>query len=658
MCGIAGIVSAGEPASQLRSSALAMANTLAHRGPDGDGIWVDADTGVALAHRRLAIVDLSPAGAQPMTSPSGRYVMVYNGEIFNFRELGAELAALGDRFVGHSDTEVILHVMERWGVRDALQRLNGQFAFAVWDRERRELTLARDRFGEKPLYYTTGGAPLLFGSELKALAGHPGFRSDIDRGALADLLRYSCVRAPRTIYSHVRKLPPGTFCVFAVGEGGTIAAGEPQAYWRVADVFARARARPYRGSFEDAVVELDSRLKSVVGARMVSDVPLGAFLSGGVDSSAVVALMQAQSSTPVRTFTIGFAEGGFDESVHAAAVASHLGTRHTRFEVTPGDALAVVPSLAQIYDEPFADSSQIPSHLVARLARREVTVALTGDGGDEVFSGYNRYFWWRNAWGRFRHLPAGVRRAMGGAITAIPAAQLDRMFRMAGPLLPSSLRFGNPGERLHKLAPMIGAASAGALYEMMIAQTRDPQSLLLDPLPVEPAPPAIPYDAESIVDYMVERDLTGYLPDDVLAKVDRATMAASLESRAPYLDADLLEFSLSLPLSYRVSGTQGKIILKRLLDRYVPRALMDRTKAGFAIPLGAWLRGPLREWAEELLAPESIRSQGFFNQPAVTRLWTEHQSGRQERQHLLWSILMFQAWRSARGTPAPSYGVS
>jgi asparagine synthase (glutamine-hydrolysing) len=501
MCGIAGFIAPAIETEALRARAVAMADAIRHRGPDSDGVWLEPTLGLALAHRRLAIVDLSPGGAQPMHSGSGRFVIVFNGELFNYRQLRQELIAAGVKFRSESDTEVMLHAIECWGLERSLNRFTGQFALALWDRENRELTLARDRFGEKPLYFQADDRCVLFASELKAIAVHPGFRADIDREALASYFRLGYVSGTRSIYAAVRKVSPGSFLVFRCDAGAAPQPGEEHHYWRPADAFGWARANPFRGSFDDAVDELDSRLRKIVASRMVADVPLGAFLSGGYDSTAIVALMQTQSADPVRTFTVGFEKGGFDESEHAAVVAQRLGTRHTPLPVTAADALALVPELPRMYDEPFADSSQIPTYLVARLARREVTVALTGDGGDEVFTGYNRYFWWRYAWSHFRFLPRWLRRGLGHGIASVSAESYDRLFKTVRPMLPARLRFGNPGERLHKLAPLIEAPSAAALYESMIAQTVQVSGIMRDP-PVHRPELAMLADDSSIVDYM------------------------------------------------------------------------------------------------------------------------------------------------------------
>ena len=641
MCGLAGCWQpAGGDAAALRDAARRMAGALAHRGPDDEGDWVDGEAGLAFAFRRLAIIDRSPAGHQPMVSASGRFVLQFNGEIYNFRDLRAELEAGGAVFHGGSDTEVILAALERWGVADAVPRLWGMFACAIWDRAERCLWLARDRLGKKPLCYAWAGRTWLFASELGGLRAHPSCPASVDRGALIALLRYGCVPAPATILTGALKLPPGT--LLRLSADGT---SQAIAYWRARDVVARAVEARRTPSEAEAIEELDALLRDAVRRRLIADVPLGAFLSGGIDSSSVVALMQAVADRPVRTFTIGFADAAYDESREAAAIAAHLGTAHTTLPVTEADALAVVPRLAARRDEPFADSSLIPTFLVAELARREVTVALSGDGGDEVFGGYVRHVWADRVWRQMRPIPVTARRAAGAALARVGPAALETAYRAAEGLLPARARQRHPGDKLRKLSRLLAARDVDALHPILVAQWDAPERAVLggdEPVPWSDAEAqglALP----TVTEEMMLRDLVGYLPDDILTKVDRATMAASLEGRAPLLDHRVVEWAWRLPLDFKIRGGEGKWILRRVLDRYVPRPLVERPKTGFALPLGAWLRGPLREWAEALVAEDRLRREGYFAAGAVRAVWDRHQRGGRE-EHRLWPVLMFQAW--------------
>ena len=636
MCGIAGFLGA-EPANWPAGAALAaMIGAVAHRGPDDEGVWRDESAGIALGQRRLAVIDLSAAGHQPMVSASGRYVVTYNGEIYNYRALRATLEQAGaaPAWRGHSDTEVMLAAFDHWGVSGALERLNGMFAIALWDRQERRLILARDRLGEKPLYYGHAGASLLFGSELKALAAHPDFRGEVDREALTQYLRYAYVPAPRSIWRGVWKLPPGHYVEIA-DQGRSI--GTPVAYWDFPARAAEGAAAPLPDG-PALIDELEALLKDSVLLRMEADVPLGAFLSGGVDSSLIVALMQAQSARKVRTFTIGFHEQSHNEAEHAAAVAAHLGTEHTELYVTAADALALVPRLPEMWDEPFADSSQIPTHLVSALTRQHVTVGLSGDGGDELFGGYNRYLQGMRVMELGRRLgprASGMLAALLRSRAGIGAA--TGLMRLA----PARRRHLGLADRLPRIGLALEAGSPEALYRRLVAQFDSPSELVLGG--GEPAADAAPPAFADFRQTMMYLDTMTYLPDDILTKVDRASMAVALESRVPYLDHRVVELAWRLPMSAKIRDGKGKWILREILDRYVPRSLIERPKMGFAVPVGAWLNGALRDWAEDLLDPRRLASEGFFEPSAVRALWDSQKrhGGQQAR---LWTVLMFQAW--------------
>ena len=641
MCGIAGYWDKnGADASIVER----MAMQIRHRGPDDAGVWIDEEPGLALAHRRLSIVDLSPAGHQPMVSPCGRFILVYNGEIYNHRDLRAELEDEGGHFDwrGHSDTETLLAGLRHWGVEGTLKRLNGMFAFALWDKAERNLFLARDRMGEKPLYYGCSGETFLFGSELKSLSAHPHWKGDVDRNALTLYMRHNCVPTPWSIYQGISKLPAAHFVV--VREAGQVVS-EPQCYWDLRQI-ATSSSADANGSQEEFIDELDKLLRDAVGRRMTADVPLGAFLSGGFDSSTVVALMQAQSARPVKTFTIGFHEKDYNEAEHAKAVAKHLGTDHTELYVTPEEAMAVIPRLPAIWDEPFSDSSQIPTLLISELARQHVTVSLSGDGGDELFCGYSRYTQGYQIWKTMRLLPVPMRRALGGLLQAIPGAPLESLVRF----LPKRFQIPHLADRLPKLAAVVKEDSGELYYRQLVSHWKDPAKVVrsgVEPLTLFDMPERLP-KLPGLREYMMYLDSMTYLPDDILTKVDRASMAVSLEARVPLLDHRVVEFSWRTPTSLKYRDGKGKWLLREVLYRYIPRELMERPKMGFGVPIDAWLNGPLREWAEELLNEKRLREEGFFDPVPIRKMWQEHVTGQRRWHYYLWDVLMFQAWLETR----------
>ena len=637
MCGVAGFVHRGGfPGAQGKLVASKMADLLTHRGPDDADVWLDATAGIALAHRRLAVIDLSAAGHQPMCSHSGRYVISFNGEIYNHQELRRRLDARSGPVIawqGASDTESLLAAIERFGLTTALRYAVGMFAFALWDRQERALYLARDRLGEKPLYFGWQNGVFMFASELKSLACHPSFAGVVDREALALYLRHNYIPGPWSIYQGIRKLAPGAFVKFAFGDESSPvgALPEEERYWSLRDVIAGGRERPFEGDSGEAVEALHEVLRQAVASQAVADVPLGAFLSGGIDSSTIVALMQACSPRPVRTFAIGFDDPRYNEAAHAKEVAEHLGTDHTELYVTPQDALDVIPRLPALYDEPFSDSSQIPTSLVSALTRRHVTVALSGDGGDELFGGYTRYLRTRTLWRILGPVPNWMRRLYRGAVAAIPA-HWGRSRRMY--------------DRACKVSDLLDFRLPEQLYFRMISHWKSPASIVRhtsEPGTCLSNHRAWP-DAPELESRMMGIDALTYLPDDILVKVDRAAMGVSLETRAPFLDHRVVEFAWRLPLEVKIRGDESKWILRQVLYRYVPRNLVERPKMGFGVPLESWLRGPLKDWAESLLAESRLRDEGYFLPEPIRKRWTEHLDGSRRWDACMWDILMFQAW--------------
>lgn len=642
MCGFAGVLSKTSiQVDQLRP----MVAALHHRGPDDNGIWCDVDRGIGLGHARLSILDLSPAGHQPMPSISGRYVITFNGEIYNHLILRAELEMAGEAqsWRGRSDTESLLAGFDAWGIEATVIKAVGMFAFAVWDKQTHTLVLGRDRLGEKPLYYGWQDNTFLFGSELKALKAHPVFRGKIDRDALTAFMRYGYIPAPQSIYTGIHKLMPGTL-LSVCADKRTESKSLP--YWSLRDVAQQGLQVPFSGSDVEALKGLETRLSDAIALQQISDVPLGAFLSGGIDSSMIVALMQAQSSRPVHTFTIGFDDYQYNEAVQARAVARYLGTNHTEFYVTSEEAMAVIPRLPTLYDEPFADSSQIPTFLVSQLARSNVSVSLSGDAGDELFGGYNRYTWAR----KMQNIPALLRRILTVGLTVLSPAQWNWVCSVIQPILPVSLRVRMPGDKAHKLASVLAMDSDAAIYQRLVSTWPNPNEIVFGGHDNT----ALSRIWEELINLdfsenrMMALDALTYLPDDILCKIDRAAMGVSLETRVPFLDHRVVEFAWRLPLHMKIRHGQGKWILRQLLYKYVPKELIERPKMGFGVPIDAWLRGPLREWAEDLLSESRLRQDGYFNPSQISRKWAEHLSGKRNWQYQLWNVLMFQMWLEAQ----------
>jgi asparagine synthase (glutamine-hydrolysing) len=641
MCGLVGFLSKDFDTDRGRHVLQQMSDKIANRGPDDFGVWFDENSQIGLGHRRLSIIDLSPAGAQPMLSASGRYSIAFNGEIYNYlqlrKEMGAQLS-----WRGHSDTETLLAGFDIWGIQETIERTVGMFAFAVWDKKNHVLTLGRDRLGEKPLYYGWQQGHFLFGSELKALKVYPSFNADINRDSLALLMKHNTIPAPHSIWQGIHKLMPG--CLLSVSHESR----EPviSRYWSGKDAIETSICSPFIGSADEAITALEKVLFDAIDMQMVADVPVGAFLSGGVDSSTIVALMQARSSRPIRSFSIGFNEEQYNEAKYAMAVARHLGTEHTELYVSSEDALSLIPRLPHLYDEPFSDSSQIPTFLVAQLAQQHVTVSLSGDGGDELFCGYNRYLMVNQFWSKLSKLPIHFRQMAAKAILAIPPRLLDRILKSLTQVFPAQYKMALPGDKLRKGASVMASSSFLELYDQMASHWQEPTRLVLgaNNLPTlfnsvqeQPCTP-------TNIEHMMALDMLTYLPDDILTKVDRAAMGTSLETRVPFLDHRVVEFAWSLPMKYKLNNGVGKWALREVLYKYVPKSLIERPKMGFGVPIDKWLRGSLREWAESLLDERRLKEEGFFDVSMVRKKWQAHLNGQPNCQHLLWDVLMFQSW--------------
>lgn len=662
MCGIAGFISSRfSSQSAMSDTVVNMVNRLSHRGPDDQGIWMDFDSGIALAHKRLAVLDLSSTGHQPAVSDCKRYIMIFNGEIYNHLSIRKELEISKKNSVrssefsvvskihwkGHSDTETLLAAISEWGVSSAIKKCIGMFAIALWDRGKHELYIVRDRVGEKPLYYGMINNSFLFGSELKAFRGYPDFNNEINRESLALYLRHNYVPAPYSIYTGIFKLLPGTILKVSPGDIYKNTLQKPEEYWSLREVALYGQSNIFEGSESEATNELEYILKETIKDQMIADVPIGAFLSGGIDSSTITALMQGQAKTPINTFTIGFHEKGYNEAEYAHKVAKHLGSNHTELYVTSAKAIEVIPALPEFYDEPFADSSQIPTCLVSKLAKQYVTVSLSGDGGDELFGGYNRYIKGPLIWRSLHWLPRGLRLAMATILTTIPPELWGNIFLALNRLLPRSKQSSTPADKIHKIADLLAIRSPDEIYEALVSCWKNPSSVVKDTNGrlsiIEKFPSMDDIDLQHRMMYF---DSISYLPDDILVKLDRAAMGVSLETRVPFLDHRLIEFAWKIPLSMKIQHGKGKKLIRNILQNYVPPELTERPKTGFAIPLGQWLRGPLNDWASQLLNKKRIETEEYLRSERIEKMWFEHLSGRKNWSFHLWSLLMFQQWLS------------
>jgi asparagine synthase (glutamine-hydrolysing) len=643
MCGFAGVLGGAQVSEELLRD---MAFVIHHRGPDDQGVWFDSEAGIGLSHARLSILDLSPAGHQPMVSASGRYVIAFNGEIYNHVSLRDHLEKINQapEWHGHSDTETIVAGFDAWGIENTIIKTIGMFAFAAWDRQTQTLVLGRDRLGEKPLFYGWLGDSFLFGSELKALRVHPCFNTEVDRDALASFMRFSYIPSPQSIYRGIHKLIPGSLLRVQAKDNSY---SKPVQYWSMKDVARDGLQSPFTGSDSEAIEELEAVLSEAVTLQQLADVPLGAFLSGGIDSSMIVSLMQAQSIRPIHTFTIGFHDHQYNEAVHAKVIARHLGTDHTELYVTPEEARAVIPRLPTLYDEPFADISQIPTFLVSQLARRNVTVSLSGDAGDELFGGYNRYAWMH----KLLKVPAGLRWPLANCLSALRPAQWDWLYAVMCPLLPESLQVSMPGDRASKLASVLAMKLDSLIYQNLVSTCPNPEDIVLNGYDTTDLTQAWDelVDLETPENRMMALDALTYLPDDILCKVDRASMGVSLETRVPFLDHRVVAYAWRLPLNMKIRNGKGKWVLRQLLSKYMPRELIDRPKMGFGVPIDSWLRGPIRDWADNMLNKSRLKSEGYLNPNAIRQKWEEHLSGKRNWQYLLWNVIIFQSWLEEQG---------
>ncbi|MBF0198851.1 MAG: asparagine synthase (glutamine-hydrolyzing) [Planctomycetes bacterium] len=647
MCGLAGLLNSSQHPDQWSNTLTSMGARISHRGPDYQGHWYSAEDEIGMVHCRLSILDTSEHGNQPMKSRSGRFVISYNGELYNFHELRSELKSHGHPVESDSDTEVLLEGIECWGLEKCLSKCAGMFAFALWDTKKKELTLARDRIGIKPLYYGIHGNMLSFCSELHALMEVPGIELKLDRNSLGSYLRHNYISSPHSIYQSVRKLPPGTWIRFR--SGSPLVEAKPIRYWSASEQALAGITSPFEGNYEEAKEALEEKFTHVISQHMLSDVPLGAFLSGGIDSSLVCSFMAKLSSKPIKTFSIGFHEKRFDEARYAKETASHIGSDHTELYLSPSDVLEHIPTVLALCDEPFADSSQIPTWMVSRLTRSKVTVSLSGDGGDELFGGYTRYLYAQSVWKALSRIPSPLKKMGSSFLSSVPQSIWDNSSGILNKLLPKGGGISHLGDKAQLLSRLCSCSSPKDLYLSIASLYHQPQSLLLEG---EEYPSAI-LDKEpwslpsSFTEQMMLIDLLTYLPGDILTKVDRASMGLSLEARVPLLDHRLVDFAWSLPLEFKCTQGQGKRILRDILAKHIPRRLIDRPKMGFSIPLAQWLRGPLREWCEELFSEKSLQDSGVWNSAEVRKLWAEHLSAKKNHQYILWNIVVFQQWLKA-----------